>query len=107
MAVLCREFGISRQAGHKWLKRYKEEGFEGLNERSRRPQSTPLSTGEDMVVAIIEAKEKHSYFGPDKIRTAVPGRRCQALCTRPLAHALRAKPRFQSAFDAEHAPLCD
>ena len=37
MAVLCREFDISRKTGHKIFNRYKESGLEGLTDRSRRP----------------------------------------------------------------------
>lgn len=34
---LCREFGISRPAGDKWLSRYAESGFDGLKQSFRRP----------------------------------------------------------------------
>src|SRR5258708_5598904 len=37
MAVLCREFDISRKTGHKIFNRYKDCGLEGLTDRSRRP----------------------------------------------------------------------
>src|SRR5215207_1205183 len=37
MAVLCREFDISRKTGYKILKRYNDSGLEGLTDRSRRP----------------------------------------------------------------------
>ena len=37
MAVLCRQFGISRKTGYKILTRYNEIGLEGLTDRSRRP----------------------------------------------------------------------
>lgn len=37
MAALCREFDISRQTGHKFYKRYKDLGLQGLTERARRP----------------------------------------------------------------------
>ncbi|TLZ43553.1 MAG: integrase, partial [Gammaproteobacteria bacterium] len=37
MAALCREFDISRQTGHKFYKRYKDLGLQGLTDRSRRP----------------------------------------------------------------------
>ena len=37
MAVVCREFGISRKTGYKILTRYNEIGLEGLTDRSRRP----------------------------------------------------------------------
>src|ERR1700676_4583082 len=37
MAVLCREFDISRQTGYKIYARYKDCGLQGLTDRSRRP----------------------------------------------------------------------
>jgi hypothetical protein len=36
MAVLCRQFGISRKTRYKILTRYNEIGLEGLTDRSRR-----------------------------------------------------------------------
>lgn len=30
MAKLCRQYGISRQNGYKWVRRYREEGIDGL-----------------------------------------------------------------------------
>ena len=37
MAVLCREFDISRKTGYKIFARYKDCGLDGLTDRSRRP----------------------------------------------------------------------
>ena len=37
MAVLCREFDISRKTGYKIFSRYTDCGLEGLTDRSRRP----------------------------------------------------------------------
>ena len=37
MAVLCREFDISRKTGYKIFNRYRDCGLEGLTDRSRRP----------------------------------------------------------------------
>jgi putative transposase len=67
IAPLCREYGISRETGHKWLKRYRKEGFDGLEERSRRPASAPLATAEDIVLAVLAEREKHSGWGPKKL----------------------------------------
>src|SRR3954470_21027833 len=64
---LCREFGVSRQTGHKWLRRYRELGPLGLVEQSRRPTSNPGSTGEEVVLAILELRNRHPSWGPDKI----------------------------------------
>src|SRR5438128_7122783 len=66
LSELCVEFGISRQTGHKWLRRYRELGPLGLVEQSRRPNS-PGGTGEDVVLAILELRNQHPSWGPDKI----------------------------------------
>ena len=46
---LCREYGISRKTGYKWLARYREEGVEGLQDWSRRPKTSPLGVSGDVV----------------------------------------------------------
>src|SRR5271170_1662404 len=56
IAALCREFKISRTTGHKWQKRFKAQGFEGLEEQSRRPKTAPLATGEAHGAAIASPR---------------------------------------------------
>ena len=67
IASLCREFKISRTTGHKWFKRFEAHGYEGLEEQSRRPKSAPLATGEELVMAILEARERYVRWGPRKL----------------------------------------
>lgn len=67
MAGLCREYGISRETGYKWLNRFKREGPDGLEERSRRPKGTPLATAEELVLAVLELREAHPRRGPKKL----------------------------------------
>lgn len=67
ISQLCREYGISRQTGHKWLRRYKERGFDGLEEESRRPKSAPLATAEEVVAAILAHREAHPRWGARKL----------------------------------------
>lgn len=90
VAALCREFGISRQTGHKWIRRFAESGYDGLEERSRRPASTPLATAEDIVVAVLQARNKHPTWGPRKL-VVVLARRFgeQAPSERTIARILR------------------
>ena len=59
ISALCREYGISRQTGHKWLRRFRGQGYTGLVEQSRRPLSSPLTTGEEIVVRILELRDQH------------------------------------------------
>ena len=87
LSALCEEFGVSRQTGHKWLRRYRELGPLGLVEQSRRPDSSPGGTGEDVVLAILALRNQHPSWGPDKSATptaASCSRRhsCQALAVR-------------------------
>ena len=42
VSALCREFGVSRTSGHKWINRFKARGYEGLDEESRRPSRRRL-----------------------------------------------------------------
>jgi putative transposase len=37
MAPLCREFGISRVTGYKWVDRIEAEGLKAVEDRSRAP----------------------------------------------------------------------
>ena len=44
-AQLCREFGISRKSGYKWLERKRRLGMAGLGELSRRPSGNNRAIG--------------------------------------------------------------
>ena len=74
VAALCREFGLSRTTGHKWLKRFKELGYDGLEEESRRPKSTPLATAEELVMAVLEARDARPRHGPRKLELVLRSR---------------------------------
>ena len=67
MTALCREYGISRETGYKWLNRFKREGADGLEEQSRRPVSSPLATAEELVLAVLELREAYPRRGPRKL----------------------------------------
>jgi putative transposase len=68
LAKLCRQFGISRPTGYKWIERYKEEGFSGLKERSRAPLHQYCSTDPLLIEEILRVKYEYSDWGPKKIR---------------------------------------
>ena len=68
IAELCRQYGISRKTGYKWIRRYRAEGLEGMRERSRSPLSCPHKTSQQWVDRIIQHKLKHPRWGPKKIR---------------------------------------
>src|SRR4029078_3547620 len=67
LSDLCRQFEISRKCAYKWLKRYADEGFEGLKDRSRAPLTQAGATDPDTVDKILKLKFKYSKWGPKKI----------------------------------------
>lgn len=67
IAELCREFGVSRKTGYKWLKRFKEKGVSGLVNRPRRPLRNRLAVTADVVARIVAHKHKHPRWGAKKI----------------------------------------
>jgi transposase InsO family protein len=68
LSELCRQFGISRKTGYKWLKRYRQGGESGLADRSRRPHHTPQRTPGVMEAAILGVREAHPTWSGYKIK---------------------------------------
>src|SRR6202166_1574029 len=71
MAVLCREFDISRKTGHKIFNRYKETGLEGLTDRSRRPYRQANRLPFQVEALIVQLKKEHPSWGAPKIREKI------------------------------------
>jgi transposase InsO family protein len=65
---LCRRFGISRTCGYRWLARYGAEGPSGLQDRSRRPRSSPVQTASSVEAAVLAVRAAHPTWGGRKIR---------------------------------------
>ncbi len=66
VSMTCRYFGITRQAFYKWLRRYEEQGLDGLRDRSRAPHVIPHATKPEVVGKIVYLRQ-HYHFGPHKI----------------------------------------
>ena len=67
-SAACRDFGISRKTGYKWLRRYADLGLAGLADRSRRPRTNPLQVSGAMVVELVRLRQAHPHWGPKKLR---------------------------------------
>jgi putative transposase len=66
-AQICREFGVSRRIGYKWLARYEAEGPLGLLDRSRAPHEHPQATDPWIAKRCIEVRKAHPTWGPVKV----------------------------------------
>jgi transposase len=68
VADLCREYGISRPTGYRWINRYNETGPEGLVDRNRRPHGCSHATLEPVENAIFALRAKHPSWGARKLK---------------------------------------
>ena len=84
-SALCREFGISRPTGYKWLSRYEESGRSGLVDRSKAAKTHPNAVLEEIEKEIVVFRGQHPKWGPLKIKTRLerqhPDRRYPAAST--------------------------
>lgn len=71
MAVLCREFDISRKTGYKIFNRYRDCGLEGLTDRSRRPYRQANQLPFQIEALIVQLKREHPTWGAPKIRDRI------------------------------------
>ena len=65
---LAEGFGVSRKTAYKWLDRFRQEGVEGMEERSRAPHHHPNATKAEVVLAVLGAKAAHPSWGPAKLQ---------------------------------------
>ncbi len=68
MTELCRQYGISRETGYVWLRRYRQEGAAGLVELNRAALRHPNQTPAAIEQAVLELRQAHMTWGPRKLR---------------------------------------
>lgn len=83
---LCREFGITRATGYKWVKRYEKD--ETLSDRSRRPKITANKTAEVIEIQIIEARTTHPGWGAKKIKVSLENKGVEMPCVKTVNNIL-------------------
>lgn len=67
-AALCRQFGVSRRVGYKWLERYEAEGVAGLVDHTRAPLRHPQAVPADIAEQCLAVRRQHRTWGPVKVR---------------------------------------
>jgi putative transposase len=75
MTELCTRVNISRQTGYKWLRRCAQEGFSGLQAKSRAPLSCPHRLAPEVAAVLLAAQHLHPSWGPRKILPYLARRR--------------------------------
>jgi transposase InsO family protein len=85
MKQLCSRYGISRETGYVWLRRYREHGSRGLVELDRAARHHPNQSSAEVEQAVLGLREAHMRWGPRKLKRILerdqPGRRWPAAST--------------------------
>jgi transposase InsO family protein len=71
VAEVCRDAGVSRKTFYKWLARYRAGGLEGVEERSRRPRSSPQQTPMAMEERVVRLRKELADGGLDHGATTI------------------------------------
>ena len=85
-SALCREFGITRATGYKWIDRYEKQ--EGLTDRSRRPKTTANKTPKGTELQIIQTRSLHPGWGAKKIKKALENKGSEMPCVKTVNNIL-------------------
>jgi len=67
LSELCRQYGVSRKTGYKWLERYEGQGLEGLQDQSRAPLHHPNEVMAEVAEAVLDLRRQHPLWGPEKL----------------------------------------
>src|SRR5271165_7367704 len=68
MTELCEGFGVSRETGYVWLRRYRALGLEGLLELNRAAKRHPNQTPAAIEQGVLELRQAHMRWGPRKLK---------------------------------------
>lgn len=67
MTSLCAEFGISRKTGYKMLARRDENGWPGLEERTRAPHGGEQWAPPETILSVLDVRQEFPEWGSRKI----------------------------------------
>jgi transposase InsO family protein len=68
ISELSRRYKLSRKTIHQWKKRYEQQGWAGLEERSRRPHRSPRAERtEQWKETVFELKRRRRHWGAKKL----------------------------------------
>jgi transposase InsO family protein len=68
MTELCQRYGIARETGYVWVRRYQGLGLAGLVERNRAAERHPNQTPEEIERMVLELRQAHMRWGPRKLK---------------------------------------
>ena len=100
---LCREFGITRKTGDKWIKR--NANNEHLSNRSRKPNTTANKTPEEIELRIIEERCSHPGWGAKKIKYVLESKGTEMPCVKTVNNILNRYNCIEKEETLKHKPF--
>lgn len=67
LSDLCRRHRITRKTAYKWIRRYHENGVNGLSDQSRKPKQSPGQTKAEIEQRILSIRDVNPEWGAKKI----------------------------------------
>jgi transposase InsO family protein len=68
MSELCQRYGVARETGYVWLRRFRERGLAGLVELDRAAHRHGNQTPAETEQAVLELRQAHMRWGPRKLK---------------------------------------
>ncbi len=105
VSELCRRFGISRKTGHKWIRRFDEDGSQGLIDRVPQRLRWSNQTPGEVESALLALRKEHPTWGPRKLHRRlqdIGGQRPPAVST--VGRLLKRSGCIDPAVSAQHEP---
>ncbi|MBA4385493.1 MAG: IS481 family transposase [Anaerolinea sp.] len=87
ISALCKEFGISRKTGYKWIKRYQECG--NLEDQNRKPKTSRSKTDEKIERLVFDLRQERPGWGARKIQAFLCQKGYEMPCIRTVNNILK------------------
>ena len=68
MVELCSRYGICRDTGYEWLRRFRLHGVKGLAELNRAAKQHANQASAELERAVLDLREAHMRWGPRKLK---------------------------------------
>ena len=107
-SALCREYGITRRTGYKWVRRAAEDRKEGADRfanRSTTPKHKANKTSADTEERILRVRAENPAWGGKTIRKVLEDSGCEALpCVKTCCNILKRNGCIDPEESAKHKP---
>lgn len=100
---LCREFGITRKTGYKWIERY--DLNEDLSDKSKKPFLVANKTPPDIEELIISVRIENPGWGAKKIKTILERNGIAMPCVKTVNNILNRYGCITPEESAKHKPF--